>query len=68
MSATKGRFQVLFGTVGTITEAGSAAYHALGDLVDLTEAEAERLLGLGAVVDTKVDVAVKETPPPEPKA
>lgn len=51
--AVKGRFQVVVGAVGTIGANGKAVYHKLGDLVDLSDDEAERLVGLGAVLDTK---------------
>lgn len=55
------RYKVLVGTIGTITADGKAAYHKAGELVDLAEAEAERLLHLGAVEDTTVPKPAAES-------
>lgn len=60
--APKGRYQVLVGTVGTLTKEGRPLRHRLGELIDVADDEAERLLGIGAVADTRSKEAGKPAP------
>lgn len=55
-------YKVVVGVAGTVLADGRAAYHKAGELVDLTEAEAERLLHLKAV-----EQVVPEDPKPAAK-